>query len=138
VTVQPRRSSLVAAYALLAAAGVAAVLWPSPAIEAAGGTGWAKFWGLLLIAGGLAAATGTVLDHWLGEWCGLPALVAVWAVYGASAMVLLYRNGDMPRLPGALALLAVSALLLWRWSAVNAERDAARAVRQHRNGDNER
>jgi hypothetical protein len=55
----------------------------------------------------------------------------VWAVYGLSALLIVYTAEDMSRLPGCLALLAIAALFVWRWKTVDAERDAAKAVRQH-------
>lgn len=127
----PGRALLIAAYALFAAAGGSGLLAPSPAVAATSRGIWAIAWAGLFLIGGAASLAGMLRNHWLGEWCGLPPLVAVWLVYGISASVILLKTGDMSRLPGSLALLAVAAYLASRWRVVALERLAARQVRQH-------
>ncbi len=125
-----RRTWLVVCYVLCAAAGATSLLWHSPAVATTGA--WAYAWGVLLILGGTAAAVGVARDHWLGEWCGLPPLVAVWAVYSGTLAWL--ALDDTTRVPGCLALAAVAALMFWRWQVVAVERTAARQQLQRDRG----
>ncbi len=122
-----RRALLVAAYVMLAACGAASMVWPSPSVEASGRT-WAFVWSAMLVVGGVPAALGAARNRWVGEWVGLPPLVAVWAVYGIAAAAMGLRTGTPARIAPALALLAVAAVLFWRWQNVALDRDAARAA----------
>jgi hypothetical protein len=127
VTRPPRRGWLASAYALCALAGAASLVWQSPAIAAAGV--WAYAWGVLLIVGGVASAGGVMRNHWLGEWCGVPPLIAVWLVYGVTAGWAIVADHQLVRSPGSLALLAIACLMTWRWQVVSGERRAARQIR---------
>lgn len=131
----PRRGWLVAAYLLLAAAGAAAIPYASPAVSAAGAL-WSFGWAAFLVVGGVLSAAGAWRDHWLGEFIGLPLLIAVWAVFGVAAGAAVVQ-GRLNALPGATALLAVACLLAWRWTDRNAIRRAAREVANRRTAEDE-
>lgn len=119
-----------AAYLLLAVAGVAAFPYQSPSVSAAGAI-WATFWAVFLTVGGLTSAIGVWRDHWMGEFVGLPLLVSVWAVFGVAAGWRVFQ-GHPETIPASTALLAVACFLAWRWSDRNALRRTAREVAQAR------
>lgn len=118
---------LTTGYALLALAGVAAMIWPSPSVTEAGGQWWAAVWASLLIIGGMTSAYGSVRQHYRWEYAGLPALISVWVVYAMAAFSLV-AVGMIDRVASACALLAVAALLAARWRDVSMVRRAAREV----------
>jgi hypothetical protein len=121
---------LTTGYALLAIAGFAAMVWPSPAVTASSGRLWASVWACLLIVGGSTAAYGAARKLYRWEYVGLPALISVWIVY-ALASFSLVATGLLDRLAGGCALLAVAALLAARWRDVSTVRRAAREVSEH-------
>lgn len=127
------RHLLVLSYLLLAAAGGAALPWASPAVSRAGEL-FATVWAVFLLAGGLLAGVAAARRSWLGEFVGLPLLISVWAVYGLSAGAAV-AQGRLSALPGATGLLAVAALLGWRWVGVNIERRASRQVADRETGE---
>lgn len=65
----------------------------------------------------------------VGEFAGLPPLVAVWLVYGLTAGWIVLDRDDMTRLPASLALISIASLLFWRWQTVAGDRQAARQLR---------
>lgn len=125
-TPPPKRGWLVAAYVLCALAGAASLLWQSPTVAAAGN--WVLVWAALLIVGGAASAYGVACGHWLGEWCGLPPLIAVWLVYGLTNGWLIVSRDDLARTSASLALMAIACFMFWRWQIVARERQAALQV----------
>lgn len=127
---------LTTGYALLALAGVAAILWPSPSVERAGGSMWATAWACLLVIGGSSSAYGAGRQLYRWEYAGLMPLVAVWLVY-AIASFSLVATGLVDRLAGGLALLAVASMLAARWHDVATVRRAAREVGRHDIGRND-
>lgn len=129
----PPRHLLVLSYVLLAAAGAAALPWASPAVSRAGEL-FAIVWAAFLLVGGVLAAVAAVRRSWLGEFVGLPLLICVWTVYGLAAGAAVVQ-GRLSALPGATGLLAVAALLGWRWTGVNIERMASRQVADHEAGE---
>lgn len=122
---RPARPFLVVAYLLLAAAGMAALWWPSPSVRMAG-RGLADLWSTFLLVGGLLSACGAGRRQWLGEYIGLPLLIAVWAVYGLTSGYAAFISDQRSSRAGALALLGVAALLGYRWEYVAVYRKAAR------------
>jgi hypothetical protein len=71
------------AYALMALAGVAALVWPAPAVRESSGA-WVYAWSVLLVVGGGAAFVGVCSGWWLGEYAGLPPLAFMLVVYAAA------------------------------------------------------
>lgn len=128
----PRRWPLALAYLTLAAGGAAAMVWPSPSVSRTGAT-QATAWACLLIVGGLASASGVILGRWAGEYVGLPALAAVFAVYCLAAWWAV-ANGVTSSAPVALVLFAFTSFLIWRWAGVRIEREIARQVADHSAG----
>lgn len=126
----PRRAWLVTAYLLLAAAGIAALIWTSPSVSAAGRV-WSSTWAVFLAIGGALAGQAAWRRTWLGEYIGLPLLITVWAVYGLAAGYVA-AQGRLSALPGCMGLLGVGALLAARWQAVAATRTAARRSANYR------
>lgn len=113
-----RRLSLTVGYAFMAAAGVAAMIWPAPSVRAAtdATSGLLVYvWAALLAVGGLACALGAATDRWLGEYTGLWPLVFTFAVYGIAA----FGNGRGPvAYAGGCALLSIALLMFSRWQVV--------------------
>lgn len=112
------RAARLVGYALMGLAGVAAMVWPAPAVqEATAPTGGALayVWAALLVVGGVTSAAGAASDRWLGEYAGLWPLVATFAVFGLSALA---SERGFVAVAGGLALLAIAALLHARWQDV--------------------
>jgi hypothetical protein len=130
VTVLPRRPVRAVAFTLLAAGGVAALVWPPPAVQAATSpaAALAYVWAALLILGGACSALGAYTDRWLGEFVGLWPLIMVFAVYGLSAFA---SSRGLVAVAGGCVLTAVAALLLARWQDVNLIRREAAHVARH-------
>lgn len=137
----PRRPVRAVAFALLAVGGVAALVWPPPAVRAATSPVYALayLWAALLIVGGVTSALGAATDRWLGEFVGLWPLFAVFAVYGLAAFTTaasvdplnhVYR---LYALASGFVLTAMAGLLLARWQDVDLIRQEAGRVA--RNGD---
>lgn len=126
------RAPLVVGYALMAAAGIAAMIWPAPSVRAAtDATSGALVyvWAALLALGGLACALGAATDRWLGEYAGLWPLVSTFAVYGIAA----FGSARGPvAYAGGCALLSIALLMFSRWQVVALVRREAdlRASRQ--------
>lgn len=111
------RAARLVGYALMGLAGVAAMVWPAPAVQAATPTvgPLAYIWAGMLILGGVTSAAGAASDRWLGEYAGLWPLVATFAVYGLAALA---GGRGWAAVAGGLALLSVAALLHARWHDV--------------------
>lgn len=125
----PRRPVRAAAFSLLAAGGIAAMVWPPPAVQAATSPVYALayLWATLLVIGGIASALGAATDRWLGEYVGLWPLIMVFAIYGLSAFA---SSRGLVAVAGGCVLTAVAALLLARWQDVALiRREAAHAAR---------
>ncbi len=123
----PARRTLVAAYVLLAAAGFAALLWPTPSVGSAG-RGVSDVWATFLATGGVLSAVGAARRTWFAEWVGLPLLATVWAVYGLAAAWLAATQTRPTSVPAALAFTGVAALIVARWVLVDIHRRAANQV----------
>lgn len=123
----PSRRWYITGYVLLAAAGLAALLWPSPSVVAAGGRIWAGVWATLLIVGGVSCAYGAIrrLHRW--EYAGLAPLIAVWVVYSIASFTLAF-TGVIDRLASGCSLMAVACFVAARWREVAAIRKAAREI----------
>jgi hypothetical protein len=124
-----RRLAYAIGYALMAAAGVCAAVWPSRSVEAASNPVniLLMVWAAFLVVGGTCAMAGAVTARWLGEYLGLPLLAAVFAVYGVSALA----RGQESRwttLAGGFVFLAVAQAFMARWAEVAAVRKQADAV----------
>lgn len=106
-------------YLLMAAAGVCAVLWPTPAVEEATNrldtliVVWAAFLGV----GGLLCAFGAFTDRWIGEFIGLPLLSVVFAVYGIGALARAPESG-WTSLAGGLVFMAITCGFAGRWKEI--------------------
>jgi hypothetical protein len=113
----PRRPVRAAAFALLAAGGIAALAWPPPAVQAATSpaAALAFVWAAMLILGGVCSAAGAITDRWLGEYVGLWPLITVFAIYGVSAFA---SSRGLVAVAGGCVLTAVAGLLLARWQDV--------------------
>lgn len=122
----PRRITRVIGYALMAIAGVAAIIWPAPSVRAATSptTGLLVYvWAILLAVGGISATIGAATDRWLGEYVGLIPLVTTFAAYGLAA----WARADWTSIAGGCALMSIAMLLLARWRDVAVvAREAAR------------
>lgn len=123
------RGARLVGYALMGVAGVAAMVWPQPTVQAATASvgPLAYWWAGLLVLGGFTSAAGAASDRWLGEYAGLWPLVAVFAVFGLAAFA---SNRGAVAYAGGLALLAIGALFVGRWHDValirrEADRQAA-------------
>jgi hypothetical protein len=115
--VPARRPVRAIAFALMAAGGVASMMWPPAAVQAATSPVYALayLWAALLILGGVCSAAGALTDRWLGEYVGLWPLITVFAVYGLAAFA---SSRGLAALAGGFVLTAVAALLLARWQDV--------------------
>jgi hypothetical protein len=127
----PARAALVAAYLLLAGAGLVALIWASPSVAQAGRI-WAFTWAGFLVVGGLTSAYGAARRSWFGEYAGLPLLIAVWAVYGISAGWAAVAASRPETWAACCALLAVAALLAYRWEVIAVYRRASRETATNR------
>lgn len=106
-------------YTLMGLAGVAAMVWPAPAVQAATAPtagALAYIWAGMLIVGGVTSAAGAATDRWLGEYTGLWPLVATFTVYGLAAFA--SARGPVA-FAGGLALMSIAALQLARWHDVS-------------------
>lgn len=123
LTPPPPRPARLVAYSLFGAAGLAAVLWPAPSVQAA--SGWLVYvWAAWLVTGGALCAVGTATDRWLGEYAGLPLLAAAFAVY----TLVVATSGRLSSIAGACALAAIASKLVARWQDVSAVRREATAL----------
>lgn len=123
LTTPPPRPARLVAYALFGLAGLAAVLWPAPSVQSA--SGWLVYvWAAWLLVGGLTSALGTITDRWIGEYAGLPLLVAAFGVY----TVVIGASGRLSSLAGAFVLGGIAAKLAARWQDVQAVRKEATAL----------
>lgn len=123
LTTPPPRPARLIAYSLFGLAGLAAVLWPAPSVQAA--SGWLVYvWAAWLMVGGLVSAAGTVTDRWIGEYAGLPLLFASFAVYA----LVVATSGKLSSIAGACALAAIAFKLVARWQDVSAVRREATAL----------
>lgn len=127
-----RRLVLTVGYALMALAGLAAIVWPAPSVKAATATtsGLLVYvWAILLTVGGVTCALGAATDRWLGEYAGLWPLVTTFAVYGLAAFA---SPKGAVAYAGGFALLSIAALMYARWQVVALVRREAdlRASRQ--------
>lgn len=114
-----RRKWRVAGYILIAAAGTVALISPAPSIARA--VGWlAYLWATWLLLGAGVCAVGGAVDRWLGEYTGLPLLIAALAAY---AVVL--TAGSWPARGFALLLAGFGSKLVARWQDVAAVRREA-------------
>lgn len=127
-----RRWARVFAYVAFAAAGAAEVVWPAPSVKAATAptAGIVIYvWAAFLLLGGIMSAAGAVLDLWIGEYCGLPLLASVFAVYGLA----IAATGKPTSYALALAFIAVAAFQVGRWRDVAAiRRESARYLQDQR------
>lgn len=115
---RPGRAARLVGYILMGLAGVTAMVWPAPAVEAATASTagvLAYIWAGMLIVGGVTSAAGAATDRWLGEYTGLWPLVATFAIYGLAAFA--SARGPVA-FAGGLALLSIAALLHARWHDV--------------------
>lgn len=112
-----------ASYGAMATAGVCSLVWPAPAVSRVtnGAAALITVWAAMLIAGGLFGLAGAVSRRWLGEFAGLPLLIAVFLVYGIGA----FANGVPASRAGAFALTAIGSLFAARWLEVNGIRRTA-------------
>lgn len=119
----PNRVLLIISYLLLVSAGIAGSIWHSASVSQAGFP-VATLWALFLTVGGASCAYGVMRRNWLGEYIGLPLLVAVWMIYGiSSGYSAIY--GNRSAIGGSLALTSVASLLAWRWRGIVEIRKAA-------------
>lgn len=111
------RAARLTGYVLMGLAGVAAMVWPAPAVQAATAPTagvLAYIWAGMLIVGGVTSAAGAATDRWIGEYTGLWPLVATFTVYGLAALA---GRGPVA-VAGGLALLSIAVLLHARWQDV--------------------
>lgn len=111
----------------MAAAGVAAVVWPAPSVATAtNGIAFLLYtWDAFLLIGGLLSLFGAFTDRWVGESLGLPLLFAVFATYGVAAFAAAYASGHPSSLAGGFALSSIAFMIAGRWREVNAVRRSA-------------
>lgn len=128
----PRRRWRVAGYILMGGAGLVALL-NAHATTVAASTGWLAYvWAAWLLLGGAMAAVGSATDRWLGEYAGLPLLIASLASY-ASVLLL---SGHLGALAGSLLLAGFASKLVARWQDVaTVRREAQRAAKDRGSGD---
>jgi hypothetical protein len=130
----PRRWTRVVAYALMGAAGLASLAWPSPSVERATSatSGITVYvWAGMLALGGISCAAGSATDRWLGEYAGLWPLIVTFSVYALVSA----STGRATAIAGACALGSIALLLIARWRDVaHIRREVARyrAVAQYR------
>lgn len=125
-----RRWGRVVGYALMAVAGLAAIVWPAPSVRAATSpaAALATVWAVLLLVGGACSLWGAAAGRWLGEYAGLWPLIVTWAVYALAAAA----TGRVTSIAAACALASIAALLLARWRDVAViRREAARYHAEH-------
>ncbi|WP_431728251.1 hypothetical protein [Verrucosispora sp. TAA-831] len=121
----PRRWSRVAGYAMMAAAGIGAALYPTPSVQEATGP-LVYLWAGFLVLGGVLAAAGAITDRWIGEHLGLPLLCAAHGVYA----VVLASALAPASVVASLALGGFALLLAGRWRDVSVVRvEATRRAR---------
>jgi hypothetical protein len=123
-----RRWTRVAAYALMSAAGLASLVWPSPSVERATSptSGVTVYvWAVMLALGGICCAVGSATGRWLGEYTGLWPLIVTFFVYALAAAAA--ASGRSTAIAGACLLGSISLLLIARWRDVaQIRREAAR------------
>lgn len=105
------------AYFCFGLAGV--LLWFSPILLAVLGT-LAIIMSVFLAGGGMLAFYGSVTDRWIGEFIGLPLLVAAFIVFGL--IQFFFTLPETPYIASANLglMLGVASILASRWREVKA------------------
>lgn len=80
----------------------------------------ATAWALCMIVSALICFAGAMTDRWIGEFAGIPLLSSVMALYGLSALSVVWNSEpeNLTLLAFSLILLSFSAGLLARWRDV--------------------
>lgn len=125
------RWTRVSAYALIACAGVASVLWPPPSVQAASdGVAVALIWAGLMAVSAAFCAFGAASDRWVGEYIGLVPLALTAMIFAVSA----FARGQMSW-SGGTFLLGFSFWIITRWQEVALLRvEAERKARERSDG----
>jgi len=111
------RTWRVAMYAGLVASGVFAFLDPSELITQQVSLLIANVWAVCMSLSSAICLYGAVTDKWIGEFTGLPLLIAVAALYGGSS-ILSFNGDNYIIIAYGLTMLSFSAGLGARWNDV--------------------
>lgn len=118
------RAPRTAAYYLMAAAGLASIVFPTPALaqSGAGTRVLAYVWAGALVVGGVVSAL-PGRGRWLGERVGLWPLIVTFFVYAVTIATTAIVQGRASAIAGVALLAAVGLLVLARWREVVADRE---------------
>lgn len=129
------RGARTVGYTLMAAAGVAAMVWPPHSVQAATAPGAHRLvyiWAGLMVIGGASSAIGAATDRWLGEYVGLWPLIFTFAVFG---LISFGSSRGPVAYAGGFLLAAFAALLVGRWrETALIRREAVRRARADETG----
>lgn len=75
-----------AKYIFFAIAAVVSIAYPSAIVLSSIGT-FAYFWSILFLLGAIPAAAGILTKTWVGEYVGLPAIIASLLLYSAGCFI---------------------------------------------------
>ena len=107
------RSVRTGAYAMVAAAGVASILWTPNTIAAVLGYGTAAVWGALLISGGGACVYASMTERYLIEYPAILIVIAGLVIYLVALWAITF-DGEITRLTQTAAITAYCLHLLAR------------------------
>lgn len=113
-----RRYARALMYFFIAVAGVVGVKFPSGVVSEAGSSLVVFFWAVAMAFSAAVCFGGSLFDRWLGEYAGLPLLIAVLALYGVSTLQL--AGADHPaRYAYGFLIISYAFGLFARWRDVN-------------------
>lgn len=104
-------------YGALVPSGVFAFLDPSKLVTEQVSYIVANAWAVCMVVSAGICLYGAITDKWIGEFTGLPLLVAVVALYGGSS-ILSYNEGKFILIAYGLTMVAFACGLLARWNDV--------------------
>jgi hypothetical protein len=122
-------------YTLITLAGIAAIVYPPPAVRTTAGDHSATLaWAGLMALSAAACAVGAALNSWVGEYIGLIPLGATLLIFAVSAL-----TRGTSAWSGGLFLLAFLVAFMARWQEVALQRyDAQKAAPDRGDGDGDR
>ena len=122
-------------YLGLAVAGIGGFVYPSDMVQSAVSTSTVFWWTGSMAISALLAFWGTARDYWLGEYAGLPLMIAVLTMYGV--VTVQAATGTAPaRVAYGILILSYACGLFARWLYLNKIRLAnLEAVADKRHGE---
>ncbi len=114
-----RRIGRVLMYAGLVVAGIFNLLFPSTLVDGQVPPSTAVAWALGMTVTAFICFLGSITDRWLGEYSGLPLLIAILVLYSGSAWASVTFE-TMPLLAYGMFIFSFACGLFARWRDVQA------------------